>query len=123
MLNYRQVVPGRLAVGRMALDHVARVRILPRQPIFLSFLQASCMKSLDAYIESGRDRLVTLLREMVCLPTVNPTGRHYAEMVAFLRERCERLGLKTQTLRVPTHVARRVIPHPTEYPRWNLLAR
>lgn len=81
------------------------------------------MKALDAYIESGRERLVALLQEMVRLPTVNPPGRHYAEMIAFLRERCDRLGLKTQIIPVPTHAAKRVIPHAVEYPRSNLLAR
>jgi len=81
------------------------------------------MRLVDEYIERYRERLVTTLQELVRIPTVNPPGRNYQQVVEHLGERCEALGLRTQVLAVPPSVAKRVVPHALEYPRWNVLAR
>ncbi|MBT3269548.1 ArgE/DapE family deacylase [Candidatus Poribacteria bacterium] len=75
------------------------------------------------HIQSNADRLCALLQELVRVPTVNPPGRNYAQMVDLLRAKCAALSMSTEVLDVPTEEAIRVVPHADEFPRLNLLAR
>jgi succinyl-diaminopimelate desuccinylase len=81
------------------------------------------MKHIHTYIEKGRDALCASLQELVRIPTVNPPGTHYAEIVDLLEMRCQGLGLQTQILRVPQSEAQAIVPHADDHPRLNLIAR
>ena len=76
-----------------------------------------------AYIECNREALCASLQELVRIPTVNPPGDNYAEIVDLLDERCRELGMQTRIVLVPEAEAIRVVPHADAYPRMNLIAR
>ncbi|MFB3041750.1 MAG: acetylornithine deacetylase, partial [Candidatus Poribacteria bacterium] len=80
-------------------------------------------KKLHTHIENGKNALCASLQELVRIPTVNPPGNHYAELVGLLDERCRRLGMKTQIVHVPLDEAQKVVPHADSHPRMNLIAR
>ncbi len=75
-----------------------------------------------AYIERSEKRLVKLLQEMVRVPTVNPPGCNYREMVDLLQERSEERGLQVRVHRVPDARVREVLGT-VDFPRYNLIAR
>ena len=81
------------------------------------------MNAIDRTINQGRASLCELLKELVRIPTVNPPGAHYAEMVDVLEEKCRVLGMETQVVRVPEAVARAIVPHAETHPRLSLIAR
>jgi len=54
-----------------------------------------------SYIEKEKAGLIRLTRELVAIPTVNPPGVHYEEIVALIEDYCRRLGLKTSRYIVP----------------------
>jgi len=58
----------------------------------------------------------------VRIPTVNPPGQCYREMVDWLAKRCRALGMQVDVHRVPDHLVREA-GVPIEYPRYNLVAR
>lgn len=74
------------------------------------------------YIERNEGRLVQLLQSMVRVPTINPPGRNYAQMMALLQGECESRGLAVKVHEVPAAKVRQVIGS-AEFPRYNLLAR
>ena len=80
------------------------------------------LEKINTYIEDGKAALCASLQELVRIPTVNPPGDHYAEIVDLLDERCRELGLSTQIVPVPEDRARGVVPHADAHPRMNLLA-
>ena len=63
------------------------------------------------------------LSELVRIPTVNPPGLNYHEIVGLLEQRCVELGMSTRVVDVPRDVSARVIADPERYPRMNLIAR
>jgi succinyl-diaminopimelate desuccinylase len=75
------------------------------------------------YIHGRSHELTELLRELVAVPTVNPPGRDYAQMVDLIADKCAGLSMSTEVLEVPTAEALRIVPHADEYPRLNLIAR
>ncbi|GIX06793.1 MAG: succinyl-diaminopimelate desuccinylase [Candidatus Poribacteria bacterium] len=75
------------------------------------------------YVDDHLPELVALLQELIRIPTVNPPGNRYGEMVQRLEEECRSLSLATQVIPVPEAVVKRVCPEAADYPRWNLLAR
>ena len=81
------------------------------------------MKKIHNYIEQGSTSLCESLKELVSIPTVNPPGTNYAEIVGLLQERCETLGMQTQIAQVPQAEAQAIVPHADVYPRLNLIAR
>ena len=81
------------------------------------------MQKIYNYIEGGKAQLCDSLKELVRIPTVNPPGTNYAEIVQLLQERCEALGMSTQTVPVPQAEAQAVVSHADDYPRMNLIAR
>ena len=80
---------------------------------FISSHQQSIEKSL----------LCRLLQELVRIPTVNPPGNRYPEMVDFLADYARSLGLTVEIHQVPTAEAVVAVPHADDYPRLNLIAR
>ena len=81
------------------------------------------MEQIYNYIEKGKAKLCDSLKELVRIPTVNPPGTNYAEIVQLLQERCETLGMSTKIVPVPQAEAQSVVPHADDYPRMNLIAR
>ncbi len=79
--------------------------------------------SVKTYIKDNQAGLCALLQELVRIPTVNPPGENYAEMVALLATKCEALGMETWIARVPKQRAEQVIPNADSHPRLNLIAR
>ena len=79
--------------------------------------------SVQAYMKENRTGLCELLQELVRIPTVNPPGDNYAEIVGLLDQKCQALGMQTQIAAVPTARAAQVIPNAETHPRLNLIAR
>lgn len=72
------------------------------------------------YLEKNQHRLIRDVQEMVRLPTINPPGRDYRQMVEWLQKRCARLGMEVVVHQVPQEMAQRA---GVETPRYNLVAR
>ncbi|NQV03925.1 MAG: M20 family metallopeptidase [Candidatus Omnitrophica bacterium] len=56
------------------------------------------------YLKINKSDLVSLVSQLVEIPTVNPPGEHYEKMVGFLEKRCKRIGLKTKRFLTPRSV-------------------
>jgi len=81
------------------------------------------IKEINNYIEKSEDALCAFLKDLVRIPTINPPGTHYREIVGLLEERCQALGMKTRVVHVPEDEARSVVADADRYPRMNLVAR
>ncbi|MRX50230.1 acetylornithine deacetylase/succinyl-diaminopimelate desuccinylase family protein [Paracoccus sp. S-4012] len=69
-------------------------------------------------IDSRRNALIQLTQDLVRIPTLNPPGRHYRDICAFIEARLAPQGWRCELIRA--HGA----PGDSEaYPRWNLVAR
>lgn len=79
--------------------------------------------SVQDYIKDNQDTLCALLQELVRIPTVNPPGDNYAEIVGLLEAKCQALGMQTRVVAVPSERAGQVIPNAESHPRLNLIAR
>ena len=75
-----------------------------------------------AYIERNQARMGERLQHMVRLPTTNPPGRNYEEMVGWLSRCCTELGMKVAIHRVADSTVEAEGADPS-FPRLNLLAR
>ncbi len=74
--------------------------------------------TLSRRIEDARDDLIALTRDLIRIPTLNPPGRHYADVCAFLEKRLKAAGFETELVRAVG------APGDSDtYPRWNLVAR
>ncbi|MDF1619219.1 acetylornithine deacetylase/succinyl-diaminopimelate desuccinylase family protein [Pseudothioclava nitratireducens] len=68
-------------------------------------------------IEARRDDLIALTQDLIRIPTLNPPGRHYHDICAYLETRLLASGFETEMIRA--HGA----PGDAEAtPRWNLVA-
>ena len=73
---------------------------------------------LSAEIEDRRDDLVSLTRDLVRIPTLNPPGALYRDICEVLRARLAASGFTCRMIRAEG------APGDSErYPRWNLVAR
>ncbi|MDA1190245.1 MAG: ArgE/DapE family deacylase [Candidatus Poribacteria bacterium] len=81
------------------------------------------MERLDAFIDAHRDETIELLKRLVAVPTVNPPGERYPEMVDLLEAECRALGLATARHEVCTEEAVAYVPTAEGHPRVNLIAR
>lgn len=79
--------------------------------------------SVRKYIKDNQTKLCRLLQELVRIPTVNPPGENYTEIVELLEAKCSDLGMKTKVVKVPQRRVEQIIPNATDYPRLNLIAR
>lgn len=79
--------------------------------------------SIHTYIKDNQVSLCRLLQELVRIPTVNPPGENYAEIVELLEAKCKTLGMKTKVVKVPKRRAEQVISNASSHPRLNLIAR
>lgn len=74
------------------------------------------------YIEQNEKRLVQMLQSMVRVPTVNPPGLNYGQMVALLKGECEGRGLQAKVHEVPKKKVVQALGT-ADYSRYNLIAR
>ncbi|HRO14023.1 MAG TPA: acetylornithine deacetylase/succinyl-diaminopimelate desuccinylase family protein [Paracoccus sp. (in: a-proteobacteria)] len=76
------------------------------------------MERLTHAIESRRDDLIALTRDLIRIPTLNPPGRHYRDICDFIAARMEGQGWQVELIRAHG------TPGDSErYPRWNVIAR
>ncbi|MDW8368509.1 MAG: hypothetical protein RMK49_21900, partial [Abditibacteriales bacterium] len=66
---------------------------------------------LHSWLVSHEKDLCRFLQDLVRIPTTNPPGENYAEVVAALEAKLKSLSMTTQVVRVPDDVARRVLPN------------
>jgi succinyl-diaminopimelate desuccinylase len=72
-------------------------------------------------IEGKRDRLITLLKDLIRIPTVVPPGDNYEDIVQYLEPLFRKLNFSTERVVVPPeHIEK--IPLPLKGPRINLVA-
>lgn len=76
-----------------------------------------------AYLQLHQTELVSFLRRIVRLPTVNPPGENYGEITALLAAALRDAGLSTRRLPVPRALQRARLPGAADYPRYNVLGR
>ncbi|SMH49574.1 acetylornithine deacetylase/succinyl-diaminopimelate desuccinylase family protein [Maritimibacter sp. HL-12] len=75
-------------------------------------------ETLLAEVAARRDALVALTQGLVRIPTLNPPGRHYRELVDWLAARLETHGWEVELIR-----AEGAPGDSDRWPRWNLVAR
>ena len=78
---------------------------------------------LREYLRGNQSELTDLLKSLVGIPTVNPPGQCYGQIVEVLQKRCRQLGMKVEVHRVPDSLVREVAGAGPEFPRYNLIAR
>ena len=84
----------------------------------------SVHKFISAYQQTPKESLLCqLLQDLVRIPTVNPPGANYSEMVDFLANLSGSLGLEVEKHQVNASDAIQIVPHANDYPRFNLIAR
>lgn len=76
------------------------------------------LSPLLARIESMRDDLIALTRDLIRIPTLNPPGDCYRDICDYLDTRLTRHGFDTQLVR-----AMGAPGDSDKYPRWNIVAR
>ncbi len=76
-----------------------------------------------AAVDELADDVVELLQALIRIPTVNPPGEAYEDLVADLGGRLERLGYATEVRRVPEERLAELAPLGGGSPRPNLVAR
>lgn len=59
------------------------------------------------YLASNKKNVIGVLSSLIEIPTVNPPGENYEEMVNFLEKRCKAIGLKTKKYFTPVDVLRK----------------
>lgn len=74
------------------------------------------------HVDRSGSRIASRLRRLVAIPTVNPPGERYGEMVASLEKSCSELGMDTRVHQVPSKMVEAAGVAP-DYPRYNLIAR
>jgi succinyl-diaminopimelate desuccinylase len=69
-------------------------------------------------IETRRDDLIALTRDLIRIPTLNPPGEHYRDICEFLSQRLKRSGYDIALVRAES------APGDSDrFPRWNIVAR
>lgn len=76
----------------------------------------------DCFLDSHTPELLTLLRSLVSIPTVNPPGDHYEAMTALLVREMKASGLRARRHTIPYALLKRHLPTAQHaYPRYNVL--
>lgn len=73
-------------------------------------------------VETKRERLINVLKDLIRIPTVVPPGNNYEEMVQYLEPAFQKLQFHTERVVVPPEKIA-MIPFTLEGPRINLVAR
>jgi succinyl-diaminopimelate desuccinylase len=74
------------------------------------------------YIDAHVSDLISLLGDLVRMPTVNPPGENYAAITQRLVSELSHAGLKARRIPIPGTLLRKTLP-PSQhaFPRWNVL--
>jgi succinyl-diaminopimelate desuccinylase len=75
-------------------------------------------QALTQTVAARKDDLVTLTRDLVRIPTLNPPGRNYREICDYLGARLGKRGFSVEMIRAHGAPA-----DSDRYPRWNMVAR
>lgn len=76
------------------------------------------------FIDRHETHLVRRLQRLVRFPTVNPPGKNYDELTAWLAGEMAGVGLKTKRFTVPTSLVKRMLPPEQHgFPRFNVLGK
>jgi succinyl-diaminopimelate desuccinylase len=54
------------------------------------------MNNVFSYLDSKKNEIIEFTKELIRIPTVNPPGDNYEEIVALLEDKCRRLGFDTK---------------------------
>ena len=76
--------------------------------------------------DSDLDHALSLLRDLVSIPTVNPPGLNYREMSQYLREKLESMGFTARVIEVPGEYLDRNYPYAPQHkgrPRYVVLGK
>jgi len=77
-----------------------------------------------AYIDAHANDLVSRLQQLVGMPTVNPPGRNYDAITAYLAHELAAVGLQARRYAIPSRLLRRVLPPEQQaFPRFNVLGK
>ena len=78
--------------------------------------------SVHDYLYLNKAQSIGMLQDLVRVPTVNPPGERYSQMVDLLCEICRNIGLEVDVYVVPDLVVKNYIGC-TDWPRYNVIAR
>lgn len=77
--------------------------------------------NLDRFLKETEEEMVSFLRQLVSLPTVNPPGQNYKQCAAFLHSTLTTLGFQSELIEIPAQETIKVLPEAGNYPRYNVL--
>jgi succinyl-diaminopimelate desuccinylase len=103
-------------VKSITLPKEAQTIDSPQRPNKVDFTEAF------EEVEKQRHQIITLLQNLIQIPTIVPPGNNYEDMVDFLEPHFQKLGFETERVIIPEKHTQ-TIPHPIEGPRVNLVAR
>jgi len=69
---------------------------------------------------------LSLLRDLISIPTVNPPGTNYGEMSKYLKEKLEALGFEVSIIKIPEEYLNRNYPYAPQHrghPRYVVLGK
>ena len=64
------------------------------------------MISLHKYLDDRTEESIRILQELVRIPTVNPPGERYSQMIDLLFNICKGIGLEAEIYVVPDSVVK-----------------
>lgn len=77
---------------------------------------------LNEYIDSLKDELIKLTKDLIKIPTVNPPGKNYEEFSAFVSDWLTEIGFKVTVIEIRSNLDK--LLQPKAYgPRFNVLAK
>ncbi|MEM2193398.1 MAG: M20 family metallopeptidase [Candidatus Methanomethylicia archaeon] len=76
---------------------------------------------INSLVKERIDEAIKLLKELIEIPTENPPGNNYLEMAYLLNNVLNKLGYKTEVVKVPQEVSDRLAPHGKGLPRVNVV--
>ncbi|MEM3754903.1 MAG: M20 family metallopeptidase [Candidatus Bathyarchaeia archaeon] len=80
-------------------------------------------KTIIEKIDLLKDDLISLTKDLVSIPTVNPPGENYEECIKFLNEKLKEFGAKTEVVEVPSEKLQELAPHGKGLPRQSIISR
>jgi len=80
------------------------------------------VKRIMGRVDSLEDYLISLAKDLISIPTVNPPGLNYEECVRFLAGKLKEIGLNVEYVRVPNEKLPELAPQGSGLPRVNLIA-
>lgn len=83
--------------------------------------QQDFIYKVDSLVRERIDEAIQLLKELIEIPTENPPGNNYLEIAYLLNSVLNRLGYKTEVIKVPQEVSDRLAPHGKGLPRVNVV--